>query len=570
MLLSTIFSLSADLALVDVRLEHEGLTLILRSSQTMAACPECAQPSTHVHGHYTRRLADLPCQKRPVRVCLEVRRFACRTRGCPRTTFAERFPLLTRAYARRTLRQAEALVEIAFAQGGKAGAQLAKRLVMPASRDTLLRLIRSTDVPMRKTPQVLGLDDFAWKKGDRYGTLLVDLQAHCPVEVLPDREADTVVRWLRAHRGVKIISRDRAGGYAEAATRGAPRARQVADRYHILVNLRDALKGTLARKPGSLPEVAAERGEPRAPSQPAMSAPQASPAPAEPAPEHERAGVSQDQREASGARPLTVTEQRRQISRAHRLARYEQIIALHRAGLSQRAIARQLHISRKVVHRSVRAGTFPERAPTGRRQSKLDRYLPYLRKRWEEGCHNGSQLARELRAQGFRGSASLVRRLTGEWRARVPGPPERVRGKKRQAAPPVKRRLSPRHASWLFVTDQKQLTADQRALLEHICHTNADLQDLYQLGQDFVQMVKQRQARRLDSWLARASQSSSVELRGFASGIKRDYAAVKAALSLPWSQGQVEGQMTRLKLLKRQMYGRAHFELLRSRVLRRA
>jgi hypothetical protein len=215
-----------------------------------------------------------------------------------------------------------------------------------------------------------------------------------------------------------------------------------------------------------------------------MAVAQASPAPAETAPETERTGVSQDQREASGARPLTVTEQRRQISRAHRLARYEQIIALHRAGLSQRAIARHLHSSRKVVHRSVRAGTFPERAPSGRRPSKLDPYLPYLRKRWEEGCRNGSQLARELEAQGFRGAASLVRRLTGDWRARLPGPPERVRGKKRQAAPPVKRRLSPRHASWLFVKDQQQLTAEQRALIERICHTNADLQNLYQLGQD--------------------------------------------------------------------------------------
>ena len=570
MLLSALFSLSADLCLVDVRLEDEGVTLVLRSSQTSAACPECAQPSTHVHGHYTRRLADLPCQKRPVRVCLEVRRFACRTKGCPRTTFAERFPLLTRAYARRTLRQAESLTEIAFAQGGKAGAQLVKRLAMPAGRDTLLRLIRSCEIPKRKTPRVLGLDDFAWKKGDRYGTLLVDLQAHCPVEVLPDREADTVVRWLRAHRGVKIISRDRAGAYAEAATRGAPRAKQVADRYHVLVNLRDTIKGTLARTSGSLPEVDAERDEPPASSQPAMASLQAARVPAETAPEHERAGVSQDQWEGSTARPLTVTEQRRQISRANRLARYEQILALHREGLSLRAIARHLHVSRKLVHRSVRAGTFPERVPTGRRQSKLDPYLHYLRKRWEEGCHNGSQLARELHAQGFRGSAPLVRRLIGAWRTRLPGPPERVRGKKRQAAAPAKRRLSPRQASWLFVQDQAQLTADQRVLIKRICQTSADLQDLYQLGQDFVQMVKQRQVRRLDGWLARAQQSSSVELRGFASGIKRDYAAVKAALSLPWSQGQVEGQITRLKLLKRQMYGRAHFNLLRSRVLRRA
>ncbi len=482
----------------------------------------------------------------------------------------ERFPTLTSTYARRTLRQTEALVEVAFAVGGKAGAQLAKRLAMPTSRDTLLRLIRSTTVPTRQTPQVLGLDDFAWKKGDRYGTLLVDLQAHCPVEVLPDREAETVVRWLRAHRGVKIVSRDRAGAYAEAVTRAAPRARQVADRYHLLVNLRDALKGTLARTSGSLPEVATKRDEPRAPSQRAIAKLQASPALEETAPEHTPAGERQDQREAEGARWLTRTEQRRQISRANRLARYEQIIALQQAGLSQRAIARHLHLSRKVVQRSVRAGTFPERTPTGRRPSKLDPFLPYLRQRWEEGCHNGSQLARELKTQGFRGSASLVRKLTGDWRARVPGPAERARGKQRQAAPPVKRRLTPRQASWLFVTDQQQLRADQRALLERICHTHAELQDLYQLGQDFVQMVKQRQGRRLDPWLARASQSSSVELRGFASGIKRDYAAVKAALSLPWSQGQVEGHITRLKCLKRQMYGRAHFDLLRSRVLRRA
>jgi transposase len=568
MLLSALFSLSADLCLVDVRLEDEGVTLVLRSSQTTATCPECAQPSTRVYGHYTRRLADLPCQKRPVRVCLEVRRFRCATRGCPRATFGECFPTLTAAYARRTLRLAESLTEIAFAQGGKAGAKLAKRLGIPTSRDTLLRLIRGSQIPKRKTPQVLGLDDFAWKKGDRYGTLLVDLQAHCPVEVLPDREADTVVRWLRAHRGVKIISRDRAGTYAEAAKRGAPRAKQVADRYHILVNLRDALKGTLARKPESLSEVEAESGEPRSSSQPSIGSSQPSHLPDARRQEDEPAGTPQDHgASAPAARTLTVAEQRRQISRANRLVRYEQIVALHQGGLSQRMIARHLHVSRKVVRRSLKAGVFPERAPTGKRQSKLDPYLPYLRKRWEEGCHNGLQLARELQVQGFRGSASLVRRLIGDWRARLPGPPERVRGKKRQAAPPARRRLSPRHASWLFVKDQQQLTADQRTFIQRICQANTALQELYQLGQDFVQMVKQRQARQLDPWLARAHQSSSVELRGFAAGIKRDYAAVQAALSLPWSQGQVEGQITRLKLLKRQMYGRARFDLLRLRVL---
>jgi transposase len=333
MLLSTLFSLSADLALVDVRLEHEGLTLVLRSSQTNAACPACAQPSTHVHGHYTRWLADLPCQKRPVRVCLEVRRFACRTRGCPRTTFAERFPLLTRAYARRTLRQAESLTEIAFAQGGKAGAQLAKRLAMPTSRNTLLRLIRRSETPKRKTPRVLGLDDFAWKKGDRYGTLLVDLEARCPVEVLPDREADTVVGWLRGHRGVKISSRDRAGAYAEAATRGAPRARQVADRYHVLVNLRDTLKNALAAHPDALPLREGAREAPLTSSQCPTEFPEVSTVPVEPPQQHERAAREQaPESRSTEPRMLTAAQRRRQISRSNRLARYEQIVTLHREG----------------------------------------------------------------------------------------------------------------------------------------------------------------------------------------------------------------------------------------------
>ena len=201
MLLSILFSLPADLSLVDICLEHEGLTLVLKSGQTTAMCPECSQPSTHVHGQYTRQLADLPCQQRSVRVCLQVRRFRCATRGCPRTTFAERFPTFTHAYARRTLRQAEALTEIAFAQGGKAGAQLAKRLAMPTSRQTLLRLIHSTPLPTQKSPRVLGLDDFAWKKGNRYGTLLVDLEAHAPIDLLPDREAASVRRWLQSHPG---------------------------------------------------------------------------------------------------------------------------------------------------------------------------------------------------------------------------------------------------------------------------------------------------------------------------------------------------------------------------------
>ena len=572
MLIPTLFSLPADLCLTDVRLEkEETLILVLRSNQIGSACPVCSQSSSRVHGTYTRRLSDLPCQGRSVRLRLEVRRFVCATRGCPRTTFAERFPTLAHTYGRRTLRQVNALKEVAFALGGKAGAQLAKRLTMPTSRDTLLRLIRRTALPKRKTPRVLGLDDFAWKKGDRYGTLLVDLEAHTPVDMLPDREAASVRRWLRSHPGVKLISRDRAGAYAQGAKRGAPRAKQIADRYHVLVNLRDTLKDTLARHQTALPILEEDERKAHASPHPTPEFPQASPVPKATPQAKERADEQRDH-QSSAANPglLTAAERRRQISRANRYARYEHIVALYHQGLSERTIAGHLHVSRQLVHRFVTAGTFPERVASSRRQSKLDPYLPYLRQRWEQGSHNGLQLAREIQAQGFRGSASLVGQLLSDWRARLPEPVGRVRGKKRQAAPLAKRQVSAKQASWLFVKRKEQLTTDQQELIERICQAHADLQELYQLGQDFVLMVKQRQPKQLDPWLARAQKSASVELQRFASGIKRDYDAVKAALSLPWSQGQVEGQITRLKFLKRQMYGRARFDLLRSRVLRRA
>ena len=187
------------------------------------------------------------------------------------------------------------------------------------------------------------------------------------------------------------------------------------------------------------------------------------------------------------------------------------------------------------------AGAFPERAASSHQQSILDPYLPHLRQRWEQGCHNALQLAREIQAQGFRGSASLVGQHLSNWRVGLPEPLKRERVKKRRPVPLVTRHLSAQQASWLFITPREHLTADQQELLGRICHATPELQELYELGQDFALMVKQRKPKRLDPWLARAQQSASVELRGFASGIKRDQAAVKAALSFAWSQGQVEG-----------------------------
>ncbi len=349
---------------------------------------------------------------------------------------------------------------------------------------------------------------------------------------------------------------------------GAPRAKQIADRSHLLVNLRDTLKDALARYQDSLPVVEEHRTQAdSSPEEPAQPSP-AAPIPVQALPRQE---VGEAGAVSAETPQLTAAQRRRQVSRANRYARYQQIVALSREGLSQRAIARQLHLSSWMCAslrdrykfsrtRTARANVGASSIPTCRTCASG----------FQQGCHNGRQLAHEIEVQGFRGSSSLVRQLIGGWRASLPARQPGVRGPKRRTPPPAQRRVSARQASWWFVTPPGQLTDNQRVLLERVCQTTATLQELYQLGQQFALMVKQRRARQLDPWLRRVGQSSSTDLQGFASGIKRDYAAVKMALSVPWSQGQVEGQITRLKYLKRQMYGRARFELLRSRVLRRA
>ncbi|HLZ60459.1 MAG TPA: ISL3 family transposase, partial [Ktedonosporobacter sp.] len=240
----------AVLALVSVEVNEET-KMITATSQTTsreAFCPVCQQPAYRVHSHYVRTLADLPCSGQQVRWLVQVRRFWCENTQCQRVIFTERLPTCAPAYARRTVQQATVLCEVAFALGGKGGERIAKLLSMATSHDTLLRLMQRAEPPAVTAPRILGLDDFAWKKGDRYGTLIIDQEAHKVVDVLPDRDAETVTKWLQEHPGAQIISRDRAGAYADGARKGAPHARQIADRFHLLVNLHRAMLRFFERK----------------------------------------------------------------------------------------------------------------------------------------------------------------------------------------------------------------------------------------------------------------------------------------------------------------------------------
>lgn len=527
-----------------VQIAADEIVILARTANPSAACPACGRSSGRVHSRYTRRLADLPWHGRPVRLLLEVRRFFCDAAGCRRRIFGERVPAVAGTHARQTGRLTQALTGIGFVCGGEGGARLARRLGMPTSPDTLLRRVRQSPASAAGVPRVLGVDDWALRRGQRYGTVLCDLERHQPVDLLGERSAHGFADWLAVRPGIQIITRDRAGCYAQGAMTGAPEAQQVADRWHLLHNVRDALIRLLDRRHIALRTAARAVTTPRIPRAPPADAKRTLPPPP---------------RSPSPIQALS------QVRRAQRVQRYEHVRELHREGLSQRTIARRLGIDRETVARYVRADAFPERALRPY-PSTVDAFAGYLHGRWAAGHRNAAQLFHELTRRGFAGSYCAVVRFVRRWRGADPG----LESQAPQVQPLTLRTPSAkRAAAWLLKNDD-QLAPDELAFVEALTRRNPDLTAASLLAQEFGELVRQRRADDLDDWIGRAAALRMPrELRIFARGLRSDYAAVKAALSSSWSNGQVEGQVNRVKLIKRQMYGRAKFDLLRQRVLYR-
>ena len=511
-----------------------------------ACCPLCQLPSDRIHGRYGRTVADLPCAGRHVILALSVRKFVCRTPTCPRQIFTERFPDLVQSYARITNRLREALVALGLATSAEVSERLAPSLSMRVSAPTLLRRLRAVACPPPTSVRILGVDDWAWKKGQLYGTLLVNLELGKPIELLPDRKEATLEAWLRGHPEIEVVSRDRGGEYAAAVRKGAPQAQQVADKFHLLLNLREKLKELMARKQKLLPHI--ETTSSKAIADRARGAHSAG-APSPPASEAvERSKpfrhMSPHLRVASsGSAPTPPEEAPSQISRSNRYARYEAVRTLHQQAISEREIARRLRMSRQTVHRFLQAETAPPRSRPPYRGGILDPYKPYILDRWRSGCWNGTQLYHEVKRRGYTGSDSLFRLFISQLRkehqragtasvltldadgdqvkAPLDSPPK----------PSPTRRMSPTRASWLCVCQPDRLDEKQRRQVEQIRAAHHDLDSAYQLSQAFVSMLAEHRAQDLDGWLIQARQSGIRELKSFAQGIRRDYAAVRAAFT---------------------------------------
>ncbi|RFB76582.1 ISL3 family transposase [Methylovirgula sp. 4M-Z18] len=507
-------SLAPDgLAVDEVKIVANSVQIRLRSRLRSGSCPDCGRPSQRVQSRYVRRPADLPLGGRRVELTVLARRFWCDAVLCGRRIFCEQFGdgVLAR-YGRRTQRLETIVHHLGLALGGRPAAAFANRLMMPVSNDTLLRVVRRHIADQSDEFTVIGIDDFAFKRGQTYGTIVCDLERRRPVTLLPDRALDTSRAWLAEHQPISIVACDRGGGYGEAIAKALPDAEQLADRWHLMENSSRAFLDAVGK---SMRQI----------------------------------------RQAVGSnvvdpKLLTYAERLQYEGYLRRQETNEAIRELSKTGTSVRQIVRQTGHSRKLVRDVLRG----QRLDVFRTQpSSLDSWLPWLNSRWEEGARNALELWREMRAKRFPGQSGVI----SQWAQR-----RRLAEKANQSG--LARTPSARVISRLMTTARDGLAKSEAILVAAIEVSVPELVVARKAIGDFQSMIRSKTAHRLYSWLEAARNSL---VGSFAGGVEKDIDAVRNAIISPWSNGQTEGQITRLKLIKRQMYGRAKLDLPQARLI---
>ena len=531
-----------------------GLAISARGVARAGRCPGCHRPSRSVHSRYRRRLADLPSFAATTTVHLQVRRFYCRNPSCPRRTFAEPLPDLVRPRARRTSRLSQAQSRIGVALGGEGGARLLAHLSMPASAATVLRLVKALPMTTPEAPRRIGVDDWALRKGSTYGTIIVDLDRRRVVDLLPDRSAATLADWLRQRPGIVTVARDRSTEYARGASLGAPEAVQVADRWHLLANVRHVVERwlqTAQTRLRQLPSPSARRRTMRAFRRGAFAPSGAPPPSGLPARQAGLAGGRSTMRCAGAVAPAS----RCRRSRARCGWRAQRCASTPRP----RAFRLAPHMARGRASSTRTCRTWSSA------------WQRAARTRWRSGarCASGGLPAR-------------AGKCTASWPngARSRSKPEGRPGRRRPSSLSPMRAKFPlptaRQLAWQLV---QPVAALDRAAAASVAHVEQDeeARTVAGLARRFTALVRacgvsRERATRdpvadLDGWLTEAKGCGVPAFANFAAGLESDGAAIRAALTDPASSGQAEGQINRLKVIKRQSYGRAGLDLLRRRMI---
>jgi transposase len=516
-----------------------------------APCPACLKVSHSRHSCYWRTLKDLPSHGAQVVLKLRVNRWRCGNAFCAVRFFTRPLGGVVKAYARETNRAHDLTLLIGHALGGLPGERLMSRLNMATSDDTILRRLKHLPrEAVASEVRVMGVDEWAWSKGQSFGTILVDLEQGRVVDVLAESSADALAAWLRAHPGVTTISRDRHGRYAEGAHRAAPDATQVADRFHLVRNLRQAVER----------ELAVHRRDLR------VSLPSPTMPPEKPQGEKKTTPI----RICS---PVVEYRQKRTEQwRQEKLKLFQTIQQMKAAGMKVSEIAGHLGMNRRRIDKWVRLEEFPERSRMLPRPGMAESFREYLRERWEQGCHHGRNLLAEIQPLGYVGCYSRLAQLLSPWRQAKPEseavnplPPPTPQAE--ATAPPTVRQISPQVASALLSKPRPELSARQAEIVDILKEQCPGFAIMRKLTFGFRAILSRGKVATLHRWMEEASQTGIHPMERFVRTVKQDLRAVEAAVTEKWSNGPVEGQINRLKALKRQMYGRAGVELLRARVL---
>lgn len=533
-------ALPNGLTVTEIEMIDEVLTLTAVSMQMSPCCPLCGVHASRVHSHYTRKLTDLPCGGQRVCLFVCVRKLFCEVSTCAQKIFAERLTPFAQPWARVTLRLYQIVQVLGLATGGRLGVRVTDRLGIQTCRTTILRRIMALPTePVGKVVE-LGIDDFAFRRGRKYGTILVDMVSRNVVDLLPNRTVETSAAWMDSHPEITLVSRDRGGDYAAAARTGAPQATQVADRFHLAKNLAEAVETTLARIRPEIRQVIQSEESPPPDGEDFVSAdwkPKAEP----------------DEQEVCLAR------------QAERQDRYQQMMQWYEQGLATSDIAHRLGVTTRTVQNWIKKG-IPYEKPRRKRQSCFDSYADTAIALLQGGLPSSLQVWHALRAQGFKGSYRVVHRFLETL-------PEYV---KQRVGNVELSKTIPKHplhdfhsqkAVWWFMCDSHDLEETEQSTLQVLLQACPTASTLYRLTQEFLSLLRQRKGELLDAWIEKVKESQINELCRLVNSIERDKAAVLAGLTLHQNNGLVEGKVNKLKLIKRMGYGRAEFPLLRQRVL---
>ncbi|GCE28122.1 transposase [Dictyobacter alpinus] len=512
-----------------IEVQNQTIIVHLHAISASALCPRCGTPGSRVHSHYQRTIADVAFGGRCLVLKLRVRKWICREVSCSQHIFAERFPELVQRYARMMDRLVNALQTLGVTTNGTDAARIASSLGMPTTAKTIIRRVLQLPLPSEGEVVKVGIDEWAWKKGQRYGTILVDLEKRRVVQLLAERSVETSTAWLRTHPEIDLVSRDRGKIFRAAATDGAPQANQVVDRFHLQKNFAEALEKFFRKQERALKKAIQ--------------------------------GIIGKTRPAARTAVPEKVAQERQARHRQQVQLHKRIWKLYRQGCHKEQIAQLVGVSSRKVYRVLEQETPPPPRRRSRSSSIVDPYLSYLTARWNQGCHNVAKLYEEIVTRGYTGTQRTLQM--------------RLRPFRQNVARPVSKQTviwnkppSSRGVALMMIRPAQNRTREQAAYLDQLIQCDVSIALVFKLAQDFGRLLRRHEGRiHLEQWKAAVQASGIAELITFVDGLADDEEAVAKGCSLTWSNGMVEGFVNKVKWIKRSSYGQAGFPLLQRRVL---